>query len=354
MSQKINDLERALGPFSFSFEEILPHLLISNLSESEIVKLIVEMSIKFTKKREHITDYVFDHRHVSAYASFYLPTNTPKLYFLLSKLSNDVLDDFKNRPFIDMGCGPGTFSFAWKKLLNTQAHVEMIGVDSSQLMLDQATKIMNGFFPNDNFRTFRKYFEKKSNSVLFFGHSINEMGRDKAYEQIMSIDPEYVIWIEPGTSELFQDLKILRNAMLDHYEVLYPCPSSTACPNHWCHQVLRTSHEQSIERLSQLVSLDRKILPMTAHVYRRISKRLIFNNKATVIRFLNETKFSFEYEVCYLKNNENKNAIIEIQKKHLSKEEEKYLKNGDVGERLSFEVEKLVGEKMRVRLNKFK
>ena len=350
MSQKINDRERAFGPFSFSFEEIKPHLLISNLSESELVKLIVEMSIKFTKKRDQITDYVFEHRHVSAYTSFYLPTNIPKLHFLLSKLSNDVLDDFKNRPFIDMGCGPGTYSLAWKKILKSQAHVEMIGVDSSQIMLDQASKIMNGFFPSGKFQTFRKFSEKKSNSVLFFGHSINEMGRDKAQEQIMTIDPEYVIWIEPGTSELFQELKILRDIMLDHYDVLYPCPSSNACPNDWCHQVLRTSHDPSIERLSQLVSLDRKIMPMTAHVYRRKGKAPVINNDASVIGFLNETKFSFEYQVCFLENGKNKNAAIEIQKKHLSKEEEKHFKNADVGERLFFEVEKQFGDKLRVKL----
>lgn len=350
MINKNNEKEWAFGPFSISLAEIKKHLLISSISEHEIVKLINEMSVKFTKKRDQISDYVFEHRHVSAYAAFYLPTNIPKLHFLLSKLPRTVLEDFKNRPFIDMGTGPGTFSLAWKKLMKTPGHVDMIGVDSSQIMLDQATKIMNGFFPGDKFQTFRKYEEENSNSILFFGHSINEMGREKAQDHIMTIDPEYVIWIEPGTSELFTELKDLRDIMLDHYDVLYPCPSSSACPNNWCHQVLRTTHEQDVERLSQLVSLDRKILPMTAHVYRKKAKLPTISTSATIIRYIQETKFSFEYEICFHENGENKNAVIEIQKKHLSKEEEKHFKNSNVGDRVNFTLDKMVGEKMRVKL----
>jgi len=359
MSKLQNDNGGALGPLSFlknvdtnfSLEELKAHLLISQITESEIVKAINEMSVKFTKKRDQITDYVLDHRQVSAYASFYLPTNVPKLHFLLSQLPESVLIDFKNRPFIDVGCGPGTFSLAWKKCLNTGSHVEMIGVDSAQIMLDQALKIMNGFYPKDNFSVQKKLHEKKSTSVLFFGHSVNEMGIDKALDLIMTVDPEYVIWIEPGTSEVFKELKKLRSILIEDYDVLYPCPSHHSCPNSWCHQVLRTSHEASVERLSQLVSLDRKILPMNAHVYKRkLKNERIKQTSATIIRFINETKFSFEYEVCYFTENENKNSIIEIPKKYLSKTLEKHFKNSSVGERIGFIVEKDLGNKLRVKI----
>lgn len=349
MAQKNNESKLAFGPFSLAVEQIQPHLLV-NISEPEMIKLIIEMSAKFTKKREQIGDYILEHRHVSAYAAFYLPTNIPKLHFLLSKLPTNVLEDFKNRPFIDMGSGPGTFSLAWKMLMDVSSHVEMIGVDSAQIMLDQATKIMNGLYPKDKFLAVRKFEEKKANSILFFGHSINEMGIDKAQNHIMTIDPEYVMWIEPGTSEIFTELLKLRDVMLDHYDVLYPCPGNGICPNNWCHQVLRTTHEPSVERLSQLVSLDRKILPMTAHVYRRKSKTAVIIKAATVIRYIQETKFSFEYEVCHLVDGENSNSVIEIQKKQLSKEEIKHFKHSNVGDRINFEVEKMIGDKLRVKL----
>ncbi|MDO9181563.1 MAG: hypothetical protein Q7U04_04105, partial [Bacteriovorax sp.] len=74
------------------------------------------------------------------------------------------------------------------------------------------------------------------------------------------------------------------------------------------------------------------------------------STSATVIRYIQETKFSFEYEVCHEVDGINKNSVIEIQKRELSKEEIKHFKNSNVGDRLSFEVEKMIGEKIRVKL----
>lgn len=348
-SSQIDNDEGAFGPFFLSIDDIRPHLLNPELGENELVRLIQEMSMKFTKRRDQIGDYVLDDDHVSAYTALYLTTNIPKLHFLLSKLSPDILADIKSRPFIDVGCGPGTFSLGIS-LLNEEPPCEIICVDSSRTMLNQAEKMIKGFFSQANVQTHLKYREKKQDSVLFYGHSINEMGIDRVQDQIMTIDPEYVIWIEPGTSELFSELKKLRTSVLDAYDVLYPCPSNAGCPNSWCHQVLRTSHDASVERLSQLVSLDRKILPMTAHVYKR-KTNLAPSKLATIVRYITETKFSFEYEVCLFEDDRNKNVIIEIQKKQLDKKTEKKFKNLNVGERLNFTVDKMVGEKYRVTLN---
>lgn len=340
--------KRAFGPFALSLDDIRPHFLNPDLTDAELVHLIQEMSSKFTKNRSQIGDYVLDEAHVSAYAAMYLPTNIPKLHFLLSNLPEDILEDLKERPLIDIGSGPGTFALGWSLLFETPPK-EIICVDSSKLMLEQAAAMVKGFFSEANIKTQTKFIEKRPESVLFYGHSINEMGIDKVQDQIMTIDPEYVIWIEPGTSELFQDLKRLRSSILESYDVLYPCPSSAGCPSSWCHQVLRTSHDHSIERLSQLASLDRKILPMTAHVYRR-KNNLPPSNLATIIRYLNETKFSFEYEVCTFENDKNVNVVVEIQKKHLDKQTEKKFKNLNVGEKIKFKIDKIVGAKYRIQL----
>ena len=340
--------EGAFGPFFLSIDDIRPHLLNPDLGENDLVRLIQEMSMKFTKRRDQIGDYVLDDDHVSAYTALYLTTNIPKLHFLLSKLSPKILADIKSRTFIDVGCGPGTFSLGMS-LLFEKPPKEIICVDSSKTMLNQAEKMVKGFFSEANIKTHLKYNEVNRESVLFYGHSINEMGIARVQDQIMVIDPEYVIWIEPGTSELFSELKKLRTSLLDAYDILYPCPSNAGCPNDWCHQVLRTSHDASVERLSQLVSLDRKILPMTAHVYKRKSN-LAPSSVATIVRYITETKFSFEYEVCLFENDKNKNAVIEIQKKQLDKKTQKKFKNLSVGEKLSFSIDKIIGEKYRVTL----
>lgn len=338
--------KRAFGPFLLSFDEIRPLLLNPDLKDTAIIKNVHEISMNFTQQRDQIHEYVENADLVSSYTALYLPTNIPKMHFLLSKLSDEVLSDLEARPFIDIGCGPGTFSLAWRLLMGERSPV--MAVDQSPLMLEQAQKIMQGFFAGSDFKTARRFHEKCEDGILFFGHSINEMGIEKALDLVMTVDPEYVMWIEPGTSELFTELKKLRAFVLDHYEALYPCPASSACPADWCHQVLRMAHDPSIERLSQLASLDRKILPMTAHLYRRKKTSPQFD--PTLIQYITETKFSFEYEACCAAAPMNELKHIELQKKELGKLREKQFKRADVGERLKFFEEKNIGKKIRVKI----
>lgn len=343
----LND-KGALGPFFLSLNEIKPYLLDSSLKDSDYVKLIKEMSEKFTTKRDQIKDYVLDERHVSAYTALYLTTNIPKLHYLLNKLSIETLNDIFSRTFIDIGCGPGTYSLGMC-LEKGSALKEIVCIDTSNVMLNQARKIIEGFYPEVSLKTQLSITDEREDSVLFFGHSINEMGVDQAYSLISKVNPEYVMWIEPGTSALFTELKSLRSKLLSDYDILYPCPSNEACPNDWCHQVVRVSHDNSVERLSQLVSLDRKILPMSAHIYRK-KINASSSNKAVMTRFIQETKFSFEYEICFNHNGENKLKIAEIQKRNLSKKEEKEFKNLNVGELIDFEIEKEINEKIRIKI----
>jgi SAM-dependent methyltransferase len=327
-------------------DDLKEYLLNEHLSEAEHVKNIVEMSLKFTRNRESIKDYVLDENKVSSYAYFYLPTNAPKLSFLLNQLHSNLRNEILNSPFIDVGCGPGTFSYAFSEIANEGMNI--FCVDSSSLMLDQARKILTNKFPNNLFSFSKKLDGENSNATLFFGNSINEMGIQKALDIINIVNPKIVIFIEPGTSELFLELKKLRKELLSFYDVHYPCPSNSDCPNEWCHQILRTGHSLSVERLSQLVNLDRKIMAMCAHVYVRkniclLNEKKILN-EVTIIRYLNETKFSYCYEVCLFEDDQNKLVKIEILKKKMSKFQEKHFKNLSVGERIIFEYEKTIGD----------
>ena len=359
--QKDNFSEGAFGPFFLSLDEIVPALLAQDMSESELVELIQEISQKFTIQRNQIEDYVNEERRVSAYASFYMPTNMPKLFFLLNKLSSEIKSDLFKRPFIDYGCGPGTFSLALSSIAPNANRIYHC-IDSSKLMLKQAQSLFNHLRPKVHVQYSSRYIETNKESVLFFGHSINELGSKKMEDLVATIQPAYVIYIEPGTSELFNDIKRIRESLLGSYDILYPCPSSNNCPSSWCHQVLRMTHDSSIERLSQMVGLDRKVQPLVAHLYIRkdLNNNLKLNSElnhendfidGTIIRYLTETKFSFEYEVCYLKDGKNSNQRIEIMKKELSKAQEKFFKNSDVGEKIQFKLMKEIDKKWRVSLN---
>jgi ribosomal protein RSM22 (predicted rRNA methylase) len=345
MSQSQNDNKKGTKvPFlismpKISLAELEPNLLNPRLTETTHLKNIQEMSERFTSNRSQIKEYVLDEDKVASYAYLYLPTNIPKMYFLLDQLEEDVLNLIEHGHFIDYGCGPGTYAYAISSAFNHKREITCI--DSSEIMLRQAKKILVNTFPQNKFNFQKKPLGKIENGILFFGNSINEIGIQKTLDIINLIDPKIVMFIEPGTSELFVEIKKLRHELINFFDIVYPCPTNSACENSWCHQVLRISHELDVERFSQLVSLDRKTLPLNAHVYiKKEIKAHITKNELTIVRYLNETKFSFIYEACVNVNGENKIKKIEILKKKMSKIQEKEFKNLNVGVRIKFMLEK--------------
>jgi len=334
-------------------------------SESRVKELLSTINTGFTSSREKINEYVESEDMVSAYTLFYLPTNIPKLKFILDQLPAEVVEDLKECRFIDIGTGPGTFALAWLDYFKGERTGEVIGVDKSELMLKQAKRCQNHFFPEEKNVSFQKEIpEMRDKTVLFWGHSLNEMGLKKSLQIIEDIDPDYLFLIEPGTPDLFEDVSKLRTSMaIRKFQAVYPCATlDKECPvykkskegiSDWCHQVLRMTHEPSIERLSQIINRNRRVMPLIAHVYRKDALALV-ESKARLIRYFKETKFSFEWEVCLLDQDSKELRTIkfEVLKKGLSKSRLKELKKESVGIEVNFELVKKMSESLwRVRLN---
>jgi hypothetical protein len=140
-------------------------------------------------------------------------------------------------------------------------------------MREQAQKISSGLFNQKKPKILSSLTEIPAgeNSSLFWGNSLNEMGFDKAIELAKNKKPKYLIWIEPGTKEVFHNYNNIRRQIEDlGYEVLFPCASNGVCPiigeKDWCHQVLTASLPSDVERLSQLIKIDRKTMPFVGHI----------------------------------------------------------------------------------------
>jgi len=329
------------------------NLTLRALSESELVALIQEASKGFTTDRKNIHQYVEDEKKVSAYALFYLPTNMPKLYFLLDQLvkihGEDFLKKLATKKFIDVGSGPGTFSLALLFYLKNRElnYPEIHLIDQSPLMLKQAQKILLHFFPEVKITqaTSDLNIVIDNEAILFFGHSLNEFSAEQIDRYIKLIEKNKniseVMWIEPGTPSFFHKQLSIRESLIHSgMSILYPCPNMKACPlakisegegPEWCHQILRLTHHPEIERISQLVSLDRKILPMTAMVFSRAT--LVKNAQWFFpLKFLNETKFSFDYLFCgEFETSELTLKKGELLKKSLSKKAIRNLKDRSLG-----------------------
>ncbi len=274
----------------------LPHLLHTFSSESDLVKAIDEISEKFTTNRDKIGDYLKDPRLVSAYTAFYLTTNIPKLEAIMNWLPEDFKKEILACDLIDLGAGPGTFSLAWMEL-NPAGKV--VQIETSELMKKQALKLWQGLYPGKELvQNPTSYSGKK---FVLFGHSANEMGVEKVLSYLEKIQPDHILFIEPGTKDFFSKMLSIRSELIARkFEVIYPCPTNLACPmagsEDWCHQFLHLTQAGDVERLTQMAKKDRRNLPIIVHAYSRSLKQEQVHER--IVRVFPETKFSLEWEVC--------------------------------------------------------
>jgi ribosomal protein RSM22 (predicted rRNA methylase) len=314
-------------------------------SESDLTKAIEEVSQKFTFKRDQINDYLEDPRLVAAYACFYLTTNLPKLNEVLAKInvSTEYLDSFE---FVDIGCGPGTFTLS---LLDINPNLTIHSLEKSPLMIDQAMKFVNELHPAAQvsiFDNYKRIPKKKKKRLGIFGHSANEMELNFITDLVEKLELDEVLFIEPGTKDYFNKSLVIRDSLLNSgFNMNFPCPSSGTCPmskDDWCHQYIKVTHEPDVERLTQLVSKDRRLLPLTIHYYSK--EQVSIGEVNRLVRVYRPTKFSTEWQVCRSADDGNELKDLQIMNRGHSKPEIKKMQQVLAGKNIEFNVDKEVSE----------
>lgn len=345
--------------FPFSLSEIRQHLLVQQ-DDQEVLQSIKRTQKNFTISREKIDLYSKSEADISSYSLFYMPTDFPKLSMILGQCNHSLIEYLKKSlvQVFDIGCGPGTFSFAWRDFFPEAEH-HFYFIDQSSEMLDQSKRFSQNLFklPNTNF-IHSSFFEmsalNNSIKVAIFGHSINEMGIEMANNYIRKINPDFICMIGPGTPEVFKlFMKWKINSSHLNYEILYPCLSAKVCPifsdpknEDWCHQILRSKLSPELHQLGQKLSIDRRSVPFIGHIYQRngIQKDLSqfeFKQQVyTLVRFLGETKFSWRYLACPVGGNQL--VELEMMKKLLSKDQVEKVMSLCVGDRVEFSTVKTI------------
>jgi uncharacterized protein (DUF1499 family) len=308
------------------------------VDDSRLKKNLLEISTKFTKNRDQISDYVSSDEFVSAYTLFYFPTGFVKFDWLMNRIPYKVIESMKQMNFIDVGTGPGTYVSAFLDLVGESYQGEVKLIESSPAMLKQAKKTISKLFPQFHGLVEGSQFKGIRKNILFFGNSFNEIGPTEAKKLIIKYDPELIIFVEPGTKDVFNQIIHFRDDVLGlSYNQVYPCPSSKNCPmkntDDWCHQIIHTTHHPSIEQLSQIIHKDRRTMPLIAHVY---SKESVDLPSTRTVRIFPETKFSFEFQVC----RDNQLLKFETMKKHYSKDQKNEIEELSVGDTLEINIEK--------------
>jgi hypothetical protein len=304
-----------------NLSSLYPHLIYSFRNEHELITAIEEISLKFTRDRENIDDYLKDPKLVSAYTAFYLLTNFPKLEAVLKWLPKNWIDLLMKSDFIDLGAGSGTFSLAFKSL---GAQGDFYQIEKSSYMREQARKLWDAYYSDPIKQGERWAWTSDKSRFVLFGHSANEMEVSTVLSYIDSINPDHLLFIEPGTKDFFARMLTIRDELLNRgFHLLYPCPKEADCPlrntKDWCHQFVELKHNPEVERLSQLVKKDRKLMPLTIQAFSKNYSEPLPQER--IIRVFPETKFSHEWDVC----RDNVLEHYQIMKRDISKADSKLI-----------------------------
>ncbi len=281
-------------------EELREVSLYQFQNDHDLFKEILTLSEIFNHKRNDLNSAYLNEKQISAYLAFFFGTNFPKVKKCLQKIPRELSDEINKQPLVEFGCGPGTFIYG---LLDCYPDFKEIifGVDQSKIMLDQAKLIHSKKYSefNISFQSSIAGIPKKS--TLVFSNSLNEINEFEFKDIVNKIEPSVIIFLEPGTQVSFSKVLETREFLFGNgYNVIFPCASNEPCaienePMNWCHQFLKLTHSESIERLCQKVKKDRRNAPVVFHVYSKIFK---LAHDQVVFRCLPETKFSYEIEVC--------------------------------------------------------
>ncbi len=331
---------------SLKLSNVKKYLISQFPSESKLIAAVEDLSKNFTSNREDIAKYHTDEKLVSAYAAFYLTTNYPKLEKVLEHLGENK-EHFKNCDIIDIGCGPGTFLFALHDYFDGEYEGNLWGVETSHLMRKQAGNFLEGLYPNSQITITDKTHKVEKTDrkrILLFTHSLNEMNDQVALDYITNIDPDYIMFIEPGTKEFFQRFLVTREKLISKgYNIQYPCPSNAPCPllglDDWCHQYLKVDQDSEVDRLTQLASKNRKWLAQTLCFMSKETGLKKPDNSALIVRTFPPTKFSFEWEACYkTESGQHKITHFQVMKRKLTKVNIKELQSFLAGKQVLFKV----------------
>ena len=349
---------------TLSLTNLKPYFLNSHLDERKLASLLENIKVMYTIDRKGLPSKKWSEDEVSAYSAFYLTTNAAKFEWVMNQLSDGVREELARCDVIDFGTGPGTYLVAFCEYFGNKAKGQLFGVDKEELMIKQARKICDGLYPELGI-SILDYLPKLTNNrkkLLIFGNSCNELSVKEIQEVIRKADADLILFIEPGTPVVYDQMMALRaDFKKNDFECLYPCPSlKYECPvkkrvdegrEDWCHQVWRGTHDMTVERIGQMAKIDRKAMPMIAHLYAKDAKekKLKESNEVRFIRYLNESKHAFTWEVCLLEEDNQKVCVFEIAKRSLSKSDQKYFKKMSVGENFKYElIKKISDEHYRV------
>ena len=179
----------------------------------------------------------------------------------------------KKVTLLDYGCGTGMAAEKMINFLGSECLLKVQLWDRSQRAREFAQVQLGKKFPALCIESSNQLGDPREPLIVCLSHVLNEISKAKLGEVIDLISQaNFVFWVEPGTSDVSNQLIWLRKKMLQEMTVVSPCPHQGDCgmaslsnQNHWCHFFASPPtdvfHSSFWRQFSRELSIDLRSLP---------------------------------------------------------------------------------------------
>lgn len=310
-------------------------------SDDDLVNSIKKLIVNFTTKRESLNKNYQDDKSVSAYLYYFFVVNALKSERAFKYLPINHKLSLKNKNLIEIGTGSGAVT--WGALQNFDFNKVYL-VEQSKLMKKQGEVFFDDFYHGKvNWFDSIGRLPFIDNAVLLFSNSLNEISDTEFIEIVKKVKPKDILFLEPGTKEVFKKIHNLKSHLLEHnYNCTYPCNSkSSFCPSFeaddWCHQYVAIDIKVCVDRIIQKVGTYRHKVPF---ILQSFSLTESLNEKKHLLYSRPfERKYGHDYVFC------SDNSFVKLKELKKNRElEKREIKSLLAGMNLDIEIKKELGE----------
>ena len=181
-----------------------------------------------------------DDEDALAYALTRMPATYAATRAALTALAERA-SDFRPRTLTDVGCGPGTAS--WAALASFDDLTELKLIDGDRFLLDLATRLLEPQSAHTEFGLAElSRADIPGGDLVIAAYVLTEMPAAEAQAlaaKLWAATNGALVIVEPGTPRGWAGLMAIRSMLINmHAGIAAPCPHASPCPimpPDWCH-----------------------------------------------------------------------------------------------------------------------
>lgn len=281
-----------------------------DVSQEKVMQAVAELSRRFTKERDSLSQvYLDERRFAAAYLQYFLPVNFAKIQLLLSEMPTPERD--RTFSVLDLGSGPGTGALAvldWWQQRALPYALSVTAIDGSSAALGQARQLWDRYcqaasIEAANLQTYEEDLEgatwleqvkqRAPFDLIILANCLNEVYTDAddpiemraelIAKSLSLLTPHgTVMLVEPALRETSRALHQVRDRLLQekHCTVFSPCLHDNNCPalinpHDWCHEERAWEPPAVIKEIDEAVGFIKDALKFSYLLLRKDGKTIM-------------------------------------------------------------------------------